>query len=180
METNNKTPKTYTPDMLELNTCYEITINPDNSHQYLLAKGDRLELVYNYLYNYHLFKIKDHCNFKLYPEFSNPSSDNIKGITRMHYHGTINFTSVEGIYMWYLYIYNGLKQISSVKVDTITSKETWKNYCTKNKDIMSMLCKHARVPYIMTHTNKKQDRTDPYINELNNLNKLNKRTSKFN
>ena len=83
--------------------------------------------------------------------------------SRLHYHGTIKFTKIDGLFLWYSYILNDLSNVASVEVDTIENATTWYNYKTKNSSIMSMLCKHARVPYIMTHTNEKLDRISELI-----------------
>lgn len=174
----NTSVKSYMPDMLQIGIEYSLTINPDNAHQYLLKKDDRMEMVHNYLFNYHLYKLKDHCNFALYPEFSNPNADTKGSVTRMHYHGKIKFNNIEGIFMWYNSIYNGLKKISFIEIDTIDNHQTWKNYYSKNKVVMSLLCKHAGISYGMKHTDVKNERLNAFLNETNNMNKENARVSR--
>lgn len=166
-------PQEYPSDMVDLNVWYAITINPDNKHQYIEYKRDRLEYVYAYLLNYHMLKLSDYSDYILYPEISTPKEDNKRGITRIHYHGKIRFTKTEGIFIWYMYVLNNLKSISVVKFDTIANAKTWENYIAKNKQQMIMLCKFAKVPYYMTDECKRYNRVDNIIKGTETIHPVN-------
>lgn len=149
-------PTTYTQDMLDVNTEYTISINPDDSHQFTggtpnKSPYDRLYHVIRYIQNTHMVKLDKQTHYKLYPEISLPKADNKTGICRIHVHGTIKFKTYEALYVFYMYILNNLKAVATVEIDTISCKETWSNYTKKNKKPMQVLCKEHDVPYPITN-----------------------------
>lgn len=151
-----KKPLTFKQDMLKLNVDYTININPDNIHQYNTetckhSKCDRLYYVCRYIQNSHMRKLMKHTKYFIAPEISSPKQDNMKGITRIHFHGIIRFTDMIGIKIWYYYVLNELKAISMVELDTIDNIATRKNYCYKNSHVMKQLCDMEDLPYPLTH-----------------------------
>ena len=169
-------PLTIAPDMWKPHTWYALTINPDNSHQYLDDKDNRIEKVCTYIQNYHLIKLKDNADWILYTEISSPSEDNKKGVTRIHFHGKIRFTTPQGLLSWYMYIHNGLKTVSMVKMDVISEDEKWEQYSTKNKLIMQMLCNVCRIPRYLSDQQGRWGRLRQEIIEDEHLIKSNKKT----
>lgn len=161
------------PNMLLPNKKYAITICPNDAHQYLLNKSERLEYVYSYIKNYHMSKLDTESKYELYPEISTPKGANINGKCRIHFHGSITFTE-EGLYLFYMYILNALKNVSTVEIKD-DFKDGW-DYCTKNKVIMLYMCKRSGIPYKMTHRSKKHNRVMDSIKDIDNMNRENQKT----
>lgn len=170
MNKNETPPKEYKPDMLQPDTWYGITINPDNAHQYFDKKRERIEWVTTYLMNYHLHKLNPYGKYELYPEISLPKGDNVNGKTRIHYHGKIKL-NIEGIFILYMYILNALKGIATVEITDNYNE----SYYTKNKDSMVQMCKMSNMPYCLTDTTGKIDRLRELIRDDNNLLRENKK-----
>lgn len=154
------TDPSFRPDMIELNVPYTITINPDNNHQYTKPQhlrpdrtylpSDRMYYTTRYIHNAHMLKLKRYATWTLYPEFSTPKPDNKKGVTRLHFHGIIQFYDYEGIKLFYCTWLNKLKDTCMVEIDTIDNIQTFKNYCTKNTTTMKALFKLDNLPYPIT------------------------------
>lgn len=149
-------------DMLEVDTWYTFTVNPDDRRQYRNSKLKRVDRVRTYLINYHLMDLKQSAEFQLFPEFSNPwkqyymkEGKRIRGenkITRLHYHGRIRF---KNLLPWYSYIYNDLIKSCNIEIDTIQDAATWKAYQLKNKDKMLSMLQTNRSKYWIDSDNIK-------------------------
>lgn len=158
--------KSFKHDMLRVGQPYTININPDNAHQYNIGKfpiGDRLFNVCRYVQNVSLRKIRKHTTYFLCPEISSPKEDNMKGITRYHFHGIITFNDYIGIKLWYSHVLNDLKDKAMIEIDTIDNIETRTNYCYKNQETMSMLCEGDNTPYPITNITGMMTTPDGYL-----------------
>lgn len=152
----NKNPEVC-KDMLDLDTTYAITINPNDEHQYFGDRDNRLEKVCTYMQNFHLTKIAN-MEYILYPEISTPSGA-VKGqCTRIHFHGVIKFTTYESLSKWYITAYNRLVKVAMVKVKPIDNIDKWTKYYQKNNVVMSALCKLARINEFLSDTQGRWDR----------------------
>lgn len=155
---NEKQPTiTYNQHMLDLKTTYTININPGDEHQYFetnskFSREDRLFHVCKYIQNIHMHPLSQDCTYKLYPEISDPNhKQESKAYNRIHFHGLIKFNTIEGLRQWYLWRHNAITKISHMTLDTIDNLETRKNYQTKDKKIMKLLCEIDNIPYPITH-----------------------------
>ncbi len=167
--------RVFEADMLTTGQYYAITINPDNTHQYHLEGATRLQHVITYLNVNHLKKWnRDGIEYNLFPEISMPGEDNAKGITRVHYHGTIKFNKV-GLFNFYMKYINDLKKSCMVCIKTMD--EGWKGYYTKNHQTMRMLCKYAKCPYELNNlVPYAPDAIIQYLKELRSIERANKKT----
>lgn len=128
-----KTPKS---NMMQIDTLYSITINPDDCHQYY-GFPDRMDKLHKYWSKY--FE-KFSWRYNLYAEFSNPS--NSKSFPRYHFHGLILFKSYKQLQRWYTRIQFELAKVAYFDFDTYDHTEHWKIYCRKSQDVMPLICEH--------------------------------------
>lgn len=129
-----KTPQI---NMYQVGTLYSITINPDDSHQYI-DDPDRLDKLRRY-WSKHLAKYS--WEYNLYAEFSTPN--NSKSFPRYHFHGIIMFRTKGQLRRWYNSTYRQLSKVSYFDIDTIADIEYWQSYCQKNQSIMTMIDKES-------------------------------------
>ncbi len=151
--------KTFSTDMYATGIKYAITINPDNVHQYaentsltnseLVKPSDRFVFVNRYINNKIVYKYKElGMKFEVYPEIKHPNDDDKKSvIPRIHYHGWITFTTVQGLNIWYMYLYTRIKKVSMINVKPIECKKSWHNYVYKNHKTMRQICKYHKTQY---------------------------------
>lgn len=55
---------------------------------------------------------------------------------RLHWHGTIMFTTVQSIKHFYVIQIHNLHELWNIDIDTISNEEGWHTYCTKQKFIL--------------------------------------------
>lgn len=111
------------PESIDLNFQYAITFNPSDDYQYWTNKdyNDRIRALNAYMTIYVLKVIPAECHLRM--EFSRTG--------RLHYHGTIQFHSLEGIRVFYLEVLHKLQLKFQIEIDTIKDIHVWANYCTK-------------------------------------------------
>lgn len=155
------------PDMLTINVKYAFSLNPDNCHQFtdnstLMNKlgasvSKRLYYVNRYVSNKIVYPYRElGISFEIYPEIKCPSEKQNKEKTpRIHYHGYVTFTNIQGLSIWYMYVYECIRRVSSICVKEMKTEEdeqNWSNYVFKNKGIMKPICQYQQVKYgIKTH-----------------------------
>lgn len=80
------------------------------------------------------------CKWQLVPEISKTG--------RLHYHGTVQFTTPFSIYTFYRY-----QPEWHFELDTIAHPDVWVSYCTKSQLWMKPQCERHAVPYMITDQN---------------------------
>lgn len=139
----------------ENNTVYEITITPDDKHQFF-HKRDRLVLFAMTMQGFfrQCFDRYD-IKYELYLELSEPVSlsrvaRNKSVASRLHFHGTIKFPSLLSVGNFLLHSQYSLTRHSDIQINPFRTE--WIPYITKQNKIMMELCKHNRkIPYRYTH-----------------------------
>lgn len=140
----------YTPK-----TTYEITINPDDKHQFF-GSPRRLELFTKTSQQLFIHGLGDYgIQYRLYPELSEPKALNKEcrekssSGSRLHYHGTIYLKDDAAVGLFLLKSQYCLTRWADVQINDYR-EEYWTKYCVKQKDIMKVLCKKcSKLPYII-------------------------------
>lgn len=128
----NDSPKEFKPLLNNIDT-YSISINPkiqfeESSSRYI----DLYSSMVTFLKKHHS---TDYAQLNINTEVSYPLKNGLENrksadvISRIHFHGTIKFTSVVH---WFMYVQPFLARFSIYEIDTINNIETWSNYITKD------------------------------------------------
>jgi hypothetical protein len=116
---------------IELSIPYAITINAAN------VKGE-IKSDYN-IYK----KLYEKC-FEI-PGVKSKLLFEYSPIGRLHAHGTITFHQIERIAEFYQNLFT-LTKVATFKLDIINDKETWVNYCNKQRHIMKPFMNSQGLP----------------------------------
>ena len=110
-------------------TLYSITINPVDRFQFF---GNPLRLQKFRSHVYEAF-LPLECKYRLFIELSEPNGFKTSGYKgpRLHCHGIINFPKKKHLLSFLMDYYYRILRTMSVDIDTISDKEYWLNYCTK-------------------------------------------------
>lgn len=124
------------------NKIYEITINPDDKHQYVSSKDSRINKVRSDLKE---CLEETGLKYALRLEISRPRyGDKFKGtIARLHYHGYIMFPTYEDIFNFFCNHWHKITSWSNVIISFNDSPERikeWTKYILKDKKYIP---KHA-------------------------------------
>lgn len=157
-------------------TKYEITVNHDDSYQFIdhtkedLTHVKRFKSYYDMIHQY-LIQIFDRFDIKyeLYIELSEPKmcSQFAKGkpaSSRLHCHGTIEFPTNKSIGLWLLNSFHLLGTHCDVQINEYRP-DYWPEYCRKQSRIISTIIKEIkstnkrfyRNPIVNPKTAKKED-----------------------
>lgn len=131
-----KTPMEQPVNLLEVNTPYSITLNPNDSHQYA-GKQDRMEKFRNNYYGITVKWAQLGINYVLYTELSEPKNSNGTIGPRLHLHGIIKFKTNEAIKRFLLFEYYELTRCGIVDIDTIDDMDYWQKYIQKQQHIIN-------------------------------------------
>jgi len=111
---------------------YALTINPQHQDKSLTcAYFDHQKLLNDGLAKYSVFELR--------PEFSTKS-------TKLHYHGTIEFTSSKALCSWYFHKIPELKEQCTFTIVPITDYD-WYLYCIKQRHHMKPYFQSVNLPY---------------------------------
>lgn len=131
-------------NMMELNTVYQFNINPDDQSQHF-GEGHRTLMVIKTLKS-HLNTLR--CAYQLYPEYSVPTEGELnRGLTRLHFHGYIIFTTYAELLHWYEIGQNSLYAFSHICIGPIKDEKYRLKYCKKNKSPMRQFLKIYKEDY---------------------------------
>lgn len=115
-----------TPEELLINTKYSITLNPNDKRQYF-GLTDRISKLRQFI-EQQLLEVPN-VKFYLHMEISKNG--------RLHFHGTVVFTTIESIKHFYIMKVNEWQDYYSIDMDTINDEKIWDAYCTKSKSIIN-------------------------------------------
>lgn len=122
---------------LSSNVTYEITINPDDRHQYG-GKGDtRIQNVKSDLDD--IFKNQNEdILLHLLPEISTPQFGNntTHKLARIHYHGVILLRTDQALRKFLLCMWHKITSISSIQLNPYRP-DHWPVYCRKQQALFS-------------------------------------------
>ena len=116
---------------ISLNIIYEITLNPDDKHQFA-NKGDsrfqNVKATVNDIFD----KFHTDIVFHLFPEMSMPQFGNSSThrLSRCHYHGIILFKTSHALYEWLTIRWHSLTSFCSVQLNEYRP-EHWDDYIRK-------------------------------------------------
>jgi len=136
------------------NTRYEITINPNDKHQFF-GSVRRLELFVMSIQKLLIIAFDNYnIQYKLYLELSEPIAINKDCATksssgsRLHLHGTFECDSdiVMGLFLLKGQYY--LSRWADIQINDYR-KVYWPKYCCKQKLIMKALGKYHKVPMVL-------------------------------
>lgn len=138
----------------ESNKIYEITLNPDNRHQYF-DNIVREKKCIDYMIKM-LTPLQERCKWELYPELSEPRHANHEtGLPRWHWHGKIIFQTDEDIVFWLLTYQIKLQQHMDIKISDYRP-DYWPLYIKKQTYMKKYLQSH-KLPYQLSHkTNRRK------------------------
>lgn len=142
------------PETIQLNTNYAITINPCDDYQFFKEEtGDSRITKSN---NHITYLIRNNPNyiFDLHLEVSR------KG--RIHYHGTLSFTHTNHIRNFYLEFIPKLLLSHHIEIDTISDPKKWEDYCKKSKILFNYNLKTTDIIKVKKPNNKLYKPIDDY------------------
>lgn len=143
-----------TADTFKFNSdeVFEITIAPDNEHQYLDKKDRKTPryVLWRKRLASHLQQYDEYMTYYLLPEITHPQSSHHIKLARLHVHGIIKFRSrlqlasflVE---QYHRFINFGLVQFNKYRPDI------WEKYMYKEMHIMQPYCDLMQVKYPITN-----------------------------
>lgn len=120
--------KMISPEELLINTKYSITLNPNDKRQYF-GLTDRISKLRQFI-EQQLLEVPN-VKFYLHMEISRNG--------RLHFHGTIVFTTIESIKHFYIMKVNEWQDYYQIDMDTIKDEKIWNAYCVKSKSIIDEL-----------------------------------------
>ncbi len=117
----------------KIGTPYEITICPDDKHQYAGKKDSRLRAVSN---DYKELLLDCGAMYHLFCEVSMPQAGDLNKSTlaRVHFHGVILFPKNEDILRFYLTYWHRLTKTARIQLNPF--RPEWDNYCRKQSAII--------------------------------------------
>lgn len=128
-------------DLLKSNKCtkYEITICPDDKHQYFGQGDRRLECWLNSMDRF-LRDSLDGVLYTLYTDISTPHVNVRKGVVpRLHLHGILEFMHESKARFWVNNMYK-LSRWAIVTVNPLRKDEKeWIKYCQKTMPMLKLL-----------------------------------------
>lgn len=129
-------------------TQYEITINPDDKHQFY-GKGHTRVNYFVEAMAKELDQWKESCAYSMALEVSMPQYGNATrgSKPRLHYHGVIRFKDEVSIATFFIERAYKVRQWCDVQFNEFRP-EHWPKYCAKNKAMMKSYCDAHHVPYI--------------------------------
>lgn len=115
-------------------TIYEITINPDDKHQFVNKRDTRVHNVQQFLRE--LLEGQEDTVFHLFPEVSMPQYGNQSKnrYARVHFHGIILFKTDMAIRKFLLDCWHRLTSCTSIQLNTFRP-DHWTEYCRKQKHL---------------------------------------------
>lgn len=123
---HNFKDKMMSPEILTINTIYSLTLNPNDKRQFF-DNTDRVLKLKQFI-EQQLLEIPN-VKLILYMEISRNG--------RLHFHGTINFTTIESIRHFYICKVHEWQEYYQMDMDTIKDPQIWNEYCTKSKSIIN-------------------------------------------
>lgn len=127
-----------------IDTLYSITLNPCDTHQYIL-KSDRKTKIKT-LYR----EILEVCNCKyhLKLEFSEPRGMRTKDFfgPRLHFHGVIKFCNREQLHDFLFKVFYMLCKVGTVDIDSCPTPQDWYEYMYKQKIIKDKISNFDFLP----------------------------------
>lgn len=122
MKPTYQTPNILSPEMIQANVQYTLTLSPDDDRQFW-SVDDRPNAVRKY-YTHILQTLEAICDIDMQIECSRTG--------RLHYHGIIMFHSQKSITNFFVYHIHRLLLTMQIEIDTIESKEKWNDYINKS------------------------------------------------
>ncbi len=143
---HTENPKDEIPQpFYEIDTIYEITINPDDVHQKLNSEF-RFRDVYSMFSKIFTNMCNQDMELVIYPEISEPTHIIDGKYPRIHFHGTIVFKKQHGLASFLIKYSFLLSKTASVQINTFRP-EYWLQYCKKQKHLMEFICKDDNLRY---------------------------------
>ncbi len=129
----------------EPNKLYELTIAPDDVHQYI-GKGDIRDIIC--LKYFRELMASLNIVYSLRTEITMPQYGQDHHLSRIHFHGFVYWKSYEQIYQFFLYGFSKLTQCSRVQFN-YARKGYWLAYMLKSKEyipesIFRLECIHLK------------------------------------
>lgn len=113
---------------------YALTINPDDTCQFFKrtsriarwrqASSDKMAMLDG-----------RGIHYELWPDISTPTNSGKHKVPRLHWHGTIEFTTNLAILYWLL-LWHDMEQWCHIDLDTIENMGVWLAYCKKTMHIL--------------------------------------------
>jgi len=120
-----------------------ITINTKDSLQYYAFQTpQRLECAVRPYYQIGRL-LRQVSDFELQFELSKSG--------RLHVHGTIRFSD---ICEYYMHLFQVLKDVCNIDIDTIDDLKIWKSYCRKDQKTIEPMFQKYKLPYLLSPTTK--------------------------
>jgi len=118
------------PELIEINTVYTITLNPSDDFQYWTNESyqARIKALSAYVELYLLKQIP--AVVDIYMESSRTG--------RLHFHGTIKFLKSDHILEFYLMTLHKLVGKFQIEIDTIKDIKIWTTYCRKSSHLIDV------------------------------------------
>lgn len=115
------------------NIIYEITLNPDDKHQFPNKQDSRVTNVKASLDDI-LNRVSTDTKYHLFPEMSMPQYgyQTKNRYSRVHYHGIILFRTPLAVRKFYLNIFHRLTGMCSIQLNPYRP-DHWPSYCRKQK-----------------------------------------------
>lgn len=118
---------------------YAITINPCDKKQYFRSEA-RVLNVKKYMYSLLELYGDDDIRYHLYWELSEPKDNAVYGKqgSRLHFHGFIRFLTNKSVKRFLLYHQSLMAIETQYKIEHISDKRSWYNYCVKQQKIIDI------------------------------------------
>jgi len=113
---------------------YSLTVAPDDSRQFFKRKSRIARWAMSCRESFTVYDGKD-IQYMLWPDVSMPCNSTVNRDPRLHWHGTVEFTSNLGILYWLMY-WHETTSWCILDVDTIDNEEDWLKYCKKSLHIL--------------------------------------------
>lgn len=148
-----------------------LTINPNDEHQMLEYKENRIHVFSEYISSVLYKHIKPYADYTAYLEISRPAKSDTSKIARLHIHGTLYFKSESSFVLFYANEYHKLIKNSMVCIDTIENASVWNDYITKDHELMKSIGKCVYTdcdlkPRLFSNWFKELEKKDGGIKEL--------------
>ena len=116
------------PEEYILDKDYSITINPCDRFQYF-GDVDRIN------------KLKKRYELLLleYPNVEHELYMEISRTGRLHFHGSIKFTSHKALLHYFLIHINEIMEVSNIDIDELKDPIVWMEYCRKSKHLIDVV-----------------------------------------
>lgn len=143
-------PKVITPKAFyKIGEIYELTINPDNCHQYY-EHINREHMCIKHMIKT-MTPLIGYAEWELYPEISEATEMvGTKHGPRWHYHGKIKFLSNKGIVLFLLQHMANIAKQNSIKISEYRP-DYWPQYIKKQSKVMQSYLKSINLVYQLNH-----------------------------